>query len=95
MWIFLALQNATVSCAGQHEVCVCGVVLQENKDKVASLPGVVPQLLRLVQPGSGEALQLAVLRLLHNLSFDTGLRQQMVQGGLVPQVTGGVLAVHC
>jgi hypothetical protein len=64
---------------------VC-LLLQENKDRLASIPGVVPQLVSLLVPGCGEALQTASLRLLHNLSFDGGLRQQMVQAGLVPQV---------
>jgi hypothetical protein len=63
---------------------------QENKDRLAAIPGVVPQLVSLLAPGCGKALQTAALRLLHNLSFDGGLRQQMVQAGLVQQV-GGVL----
>jgi hypothetical protein len=61
-------------------------LLQENTDRLASIPGVVPQLVSLLAPGCGEALQTASLRLLHNLSFDGGLRQQMVQAGLVQQV---------
>jgi hypothetical protein len=40
----------------------------------------------LLQPGCGEQLQCGVLRLLHNLSFDGVLRQQMMGAGLVPQV---------
>ncbi|WIA24018.1 hypothetical protein OEZ85_013641 [Tetradesmus obliquus] len=60
-------------------------VFAENKDRLAAIPGVVPQLVALLAPGCGEALQTASLRLLHNLSFDGGLRQQMVQAGLVPQ----------
>ncbi|WIA44518.1 hypothetical protein OEZ86_007257 [Tetradesmus obliquus] len=59
--------------------------MQENKDRLGAIPGVVPQLVALLAPGCGEALQTASLRLLHNLSFDGGLRQQMVQAGLVPQ----------
>uniref|UniRef100_A0A383VI43 Uncharacterized protein n=1 Tax=Tetradesmus obliquus TaxID=3088 RepID=A0A383VI43_TETOB len=60
-------------------------VFAENKDRLAAIPGMVPQLVALLAPGCGEALQTASLRLLHNLSFDGGLRQQMVQAGLVPQ----------
>ena len=60
-------------------------VMQENKDRLTALANIVPQLLSLLQPGCGEHLQTTALRLLHNLSFDAGLRQQMIQGGLVPQ----------
>jgi hypothetical protein len=60
--------------------------VQENKDRLASLPGLVPQLVGLTRPGCGAALPGVVLRLLHNLSFDAGLRQQMIQAGLVQQV---------
>lgn len=63
----------------------CFKLIQENKDRLASLPNIIPQLLSLTQPGCGEHLQTTTLRLLHNLSFDIGLRQQMIQGGLVPQ----------
>jgi hypothetical protein len=66
-------------------VCTCSCS-QENKDRLAAIPGVVPQLVSLLAPGCGEALQTGALRLLHNLSFDGGLRQQMVQAGLVQQV---------
>ncbi|KAF6257067.1 kinesin-associated protein-domain-containing protein [Scenedesmus sp. NREL 46B-D3] len=57
----------------------------EHKERLAGIPGVLPQLVSLLAPGCGEALQTAALRLLHNLSFDRGLRQQMVAAGLVPQ----------
>jgi len=40
-----------------------------------------------MRPGCGGALPGVVLRLLHNLSFDAGLRQQMIQAGLVRQVS--------
>lgn len=49
----------------------------------------VPQLVNLLQPGCGEQLQCGVLRLLHNLSFDGALRQQMMAAGLVQQVWKG------
>jgi hypothetical protein len=71
--------------------------VQENKDRLGSIPGVVPQLVSLLAPGCGEALQTASLRLLHNLSFDAGLRQQMVQAGLVQQVrmSRAMMAAWC
>ncbi len=47
--------------------------------------GAVAQLLRLV-PARSAPLLAAVLRLLHNLSFDAGLREQMVAGGLIQKV---------
>jgi hypothetical protein len=62
--------------------------MQESKGRLASHPTVVPQLVALLQPGCGEHLQSGVLRLLHNLSFDTPLRQQMLAAGLVQQVRG-------
>jgi hypothetical protein len=65
-------------------LCCCCV--QEGKARVSAAPGVVPQLVALLQPGCGEQLQCAVLRLLHNLSFDGTLRQQMMGAGLVQQV---------
>eukprot|EP00775_Hariotina_reticulata_P002316 gene2316-2624_t len=60
-------------------------VYVENKDRLASLPGLVPQLVGLTRQGCGSTLPGVVLRLLHNLSFDAGLRQQMIQAGLVQQ----------
>lgn len=42
----------------------------------------VPQLAALV-PGDGGPLLASVLRLLHNLSFDEGMRQQMVDAGMI------------
>lgn len=46
---------------------------------------VVPRLIPL-SGGPNEVLAMTVLRLLHNLSFDLKLREQMVRGGLIPQV---------
>lgn len=62
-------------------------LLQESKGRLAAHPSVVPQLVALLQPGCGEHLQSGVLRLLHNLSFDATLRQQMLAAGLVQQVS--------
>ena len=47
---------------------------------------VVQRLARLVPCDSTE-LQNTTLRLLLNLSFDTGLRSQMVQAGLIPMLS--------
>ncbi len=55
-----------------------------NKAAMAAA-GAVPALLRLL-PAQGPALLAAVLRLLHNLSFDAELRGQMVAGGLIQKV---------
>ena len=57
---------------------------QENKQRLAEA-GVVGRVAALVPVGD-EALQVAVLRLLHNLSFDAALRRDMVDAGLVPRV---------
>jgi hypothetical protein len=59
---------------------------QEAKARLSTQPVLIPQLVALLQPGCGEQLQCGVLRLLHNLSFDGVLRQQMMGAGLVPQV---------
>ncbi|KAF8060286.1 kinesin-associated protein 3 [Scenedesmus sp. PABB004] len=59
-------------------------IYSEAKDRLASLPGVVPALLGLLSPGCGAELAGGAARLLHNLSFDEALRCQMVAGGLVP-----------
>ena len=47
---------------------------------------VVQRLARLLPCDSPE-LQSTTLRLLLNLSFDTGLRSQMVQAGLIPKLS--------
>ncbi|XP_056132762.1 kinesin-associated protein 3a [Lampris incognitus] len=53
----------------------------------------VEKLARLV-PCEYEELQNTTLRLLLNLSFDTGLRSQMVQAGLIPKLSS-LLADEC
>lgn len=60
--------------------------MQESKARLSAQPTVIPQMVALLQPGCGEQLQCGVLRLLHNLSFDGVLRQQMMGAGLVQQV---------
>ena len=61
----------------------CVLLLQESKARLSAHPGFIPHLVGLLQPGCGEQLQCGVLRLLHNLSFDAALRQQMMAAGLV------------
>jgi hypothetical protein len=63
-------------------------IYKENKDVMASC-GVVTKLVKFV-PVRNEVLLMAVLRLLHNLSFDTTLREEMVKAGLIPKVSAGV-----
>lgn len=56
----------------------------------------VEKLARLV-PCEHEDLMNVTLRLLHNLSFDTGLRTKMVHVGLLPKLTallGNSLTFH-
>jgi hypothetical protein len=60
--------------------------MQEGKAKLAAHPTIHAHLVALLQPGCGEQLQCGVLRLLHNMSFDAALRQQMMAAGLVQQV---------
>lgn len=60
--------------------------MQEGKAKLAAHPATQAHLVALLQPGCGEQLQCGVLRLLHNMSFDAALRQQMMAAGLVQQV---------
>nr|XP_032814441.1 kinesin-associated protein 3 isoform X1 [Petromyzon marinus] len=57
----------------------------ENKNDMAEL-GVVEKLTRLV-PCAHEDLLNITLRLLFNLSFDSGLRAKMVQAGLLPKLS--------
>lgn len=54
---------------------------------------VVEKLAHLV-PCEHEDLMNVNLRLLHNLSFDTGLRTKMVHVGLLPKLTA-LLGNHC
>ncbi|KAG7271988.1 hypothetical protein CRUP_001548 [Coryphaenoides rupestris] len=60
-------------------------IFLENKNDMAEML-VVERLARLVPCDSAE-LQNTALRLLLNLSFDTGLRSQMVQAGLIPKLS--------
>ncbi|CAL8306648.1 unnamed protein product [Lota lota] len=60
-------------------------IFLENKNDMAEML-VVQRLARLVPCDSTE-LQNTTLRLLLNLSFDTGLRGQMVQAGLIPKLS--------
>jgi Kinesin-associated protein (KAP) len=53
------------------------VVVQENKDLMAEC-SIVKLLIKYV-PVRNEVLLMAVLRLLHNLSFDRALREDMVK----------------
>lgn len=71
----------------QHTLAIHLLAAQEGKARLSAQPALVPQLVALLQPGCGEQLQCGVLRLLHNLSFDGVLRQQMMDAGLVQQVS--------
>lgn len=64
-------------------------IYQENKDQMAACD-VVPRLVMLMATDN-DVLLMAVLRLLHNLSFDRSLKDEMVKQGLLPKVM--VLAV--
>lgn len=59
-------------------------IYQENKDQMAACDA-VPQIARLMSTDN-EVLLMAVLRLLHNLSFDGALKDEMVKQGVVPKV---------
>ncbi|KAK9829765.1 hypothetical protein WJX72_007765 [[Myrmecia] bisecta] len=61
-------------------------IYKENKDRMAQ-SGLVGRLLRHML-GSKTVLQMAVLRLLHNLSFDGGLRDDMVRQGVIAKAVG-------
>lgn len=61
--------------------------LQEAKSRMASA-GVVPRTLALLARNCPPALQVAALRLLTNLAFDTRMRRRMVAEGLVQRLTG-------
>ncbi|XP_051720066.1 kinesin-associated protein 3-like isoform X3 [Ctenopharyngodon idella] len=60
-------------------------IFLENKNDMAEMD-TVEKLARLV-PCEHEDLMNVTLRLLHNLSFDTGLRTKMVHVGLLPKLT--------
>ncbi len=59
-------------------------IYQENKDQMAACD-VVPRLVTLMATDN-DVLLMAVLRLLHNLSFDRSLKDEMVKQGLLPRV---------
>ena len=59
-------------------------IYQENKDQMAACD-VVPRLVTLMATDN-DVLSMAVLRLLHNLSFDRSLKDEMVKQGLLPKV---------
>ncbi len=59
-------------------------IYQENKDQMAACD-VVPRLVTLMATDN-DVLLMAVLRLLHNLSFDRSLKDEMVKQGLLPKV---------
>lgn len=46
---------------------------------------IVPKLLRFM-PVKNDVLLMAMLRLLHNLSFDATLREEMTRSGLIPKL---------
>ncbi|KAL3149688.1 Adenylyl-sulfate kinase (APS kinase) [Trebouxia sp. C0009 RCD-2024] len=58
-------------------------IYQENKDQMAACD-VVSRLVSLMATDN-EVLLLACLRLLHNLSFDSGLQEEMIKQGLLPK----------
>jgi len=58
-------------------------IYKENTDKMATC-GAVEQLVRFV-PVQNDLLLMAVIRLLHNLSFEASCRDAMVQAGLIPK----------
>lgn len=72
-----------MTCVLQITVCCCVIspVCCVQAETLA-----VEKLARLL-PCEHEELQSTTLRLLLNLSFDTSLRSQMVQAGLVPKLS--------
>lgn len=69
-------------------------IYQENKDQMAACD-VVSRLVSLMATDN-EVLLLATLRLLHNLSFDSGLQDEMIKQGLLPKVGhSAYLLLHC
>ena len=46
-------------------------------------------------PVQSHVLMMAILRLLHNLSFDGGLRADMVAAGLVPKLVDLMASPRC
>ena len=60
-------------------------IFQENKDDMASNPSLLQNLCKFI-PCSNELLMQLVLKMLFNLSFDAGLRDQMVKNSLIPKL---------
>eukprot|EP00232_Nephroselmis_pyriformis_P016886 CAMPEP_0182884136 /NCGR_PEP_ID=MMETSP0034_2-20130328/18803_1 /TAXON_ID=156128 /ORGANISM="Nephroselmis pyriformis, Strain CCMP717" /LENGTH=702 /DNA_ID=CAMNT_0025017309 /DNA_START=48 /DNA_END=2152 /DNA_ORIENTATION=+ len=58
-------------------------IYKENKEKMSEC-GIVDKLAQFV-PVRHDVLLISVLRLLHNLSFDSGMRDDMVRNGLIPK----------
>ncbi|KAG2428744.1 hypothetical protein HXX76_011447 [Chlamydomonas incerta] len=58
-------------------------IYKENKETMSSCK-IVEKLMKFV-PVLNDVLLMSVLRLLHNLSFDHGLRDDMVKHGLIPK----------
>jgi hypothetical protein len=58
-------------------------IYKENKEKMAECR-IVDKLAKFV-PVRNDVLLMSVLRLLHNLSFDVQLRDDMVRNGLIPK----------
>ena len=67
-------------------------IYQENKDQMAACDA-LPHLARLMATDN-EMLLMAVLRLLHNLSFDNALKDEMVKQGVLPRVRNS-LSIVC
>lgn len=102
-----AMTSTALLCAEVCECCVpqpkqslCSVanqgpqyhcVTQENKEKMAECK-IVEKLVKFV-PVLNDVLLMSVLRLLHNLSFDVSLRDDMVKHGLIPKVS--LSAITC
>ena len=67
-------------------------IYQENKDQMAACDA-LPHLSRLMATDN-EMLLMAVLRLLHNLSFDNALKDEMVKQGVLPRVCNSLSIVR-
>ncbi len=59
-------------------------IFKENKDEMREC-NIAADLLNFVPAGSDE-MTMAVLRLMLNLSFDTGIRTQLVKDGIIPKL---------
>jgi hypothetical protein len=74
------IKNALCSPKRNAALMLC--CPQEAKTHLAAA-SVLPSVLAFVTPSAPEALQAAALRLLNNLAFDTELRREMVQAGVM------------